>query len=88
MSLFAKRNDRATVSTLKSNVFIMDFWKKKVEGVRSLEKRNQSHIRDRLKLMGRYKSGNIRKCYSREVETEKLSVNFWYPLFSQFNNTV
>ena len=42
--LFAKRNDRATVSTSKSNVFIMNFWKKKVEGVRSLEKRNQSHI--------------------------------------------
>ena len=88
MSFFATISNRATVSTSKSNVLIMYFWKKMVEGVRSLEKKNQSLIRNGLNLMGKYESGTNRKCYSREVETDKLSLYIRYALFSQLNTRV
>ena len=52
ISFFAKRNDRATVSTSKSNVLIMDFWKKKVEGVRYLKKMEPKSHKRRIKLNG------------------------------------
>ena len=53
MSLSAKKNDRAIVSMLKSNVLIMDFWKKKVEGVIYLEKKESNSHKRRIKLNGK-----------------------------------
>ena len=49
-----------------------------------LKKRKRGFVRDRAKLMGKYESGTITKCYFCKVKTDKLSVDIW----SAFSLTV